>query len=196
MSELLEPHTIDLHSAHLDWVEMAIPDSDRPVQLSRLYVDHATLASLSLVAFPRGWRRPDTGSYTVAEEFLVLRGSIEVSGVRHGVGDYTLLPAYTPRTDSQTPVGCLALAAFSGPPNWQAGKPNDRHIEGVVHTAADQALRAPGHAFQGELKVQSHSPRVSNAVMDLFELRTGMWHLVPPGSTPPSVTTPTVIRWW
>ncbi len=196
MSEELTPRSVDLFSEDQDWVEMTIPGSDRPVRLARLYLDTETKATVSLVEFPQGWQRPESGSYAVAEEFVVLRGAITISGVAHKKDDYVLLPAHTARTTSATPDGCLALAAFSGPPRWVPGAPTAIPVSETVHCPADQAVRGSGTDFQGSLKSVEAAPSVSETTMDLLDLRTGAWTLVLPGGSAPELGNRTLVRWW
>lgn len=190
------PRPIDLHNEEHEWVSVAIPGSDRPVRLARLFVDPETKASLSLVEFPEGWIRPEEGSYRVAEEFVVLRGAINVSGAHHRAGEYALLPAYTPRADSSTPTGCLALAAFSGPPVWVPGESPERPDHAPVHTPASEAARAPNPSFQGELHVAHSTPDPTTRPVDLLRLDQGEWMLIEPGMAFPVITGTTLVRRW
>lgn len=186
----------DLYSDDQEWMESTIPGSDRPVRLVRLHVDDETKANLALVSFPVGWKRPQAGHYLVAEEFVVLRGSIHLNDIEHSQGDYVLIPAGATRVGSATPNGCLALAAFSGPPQWQPGAPEDPLRIGWIHCSARNAQRGNDLGFRGCLEAVEKEPESSTQVMDLLDLDTGRWSKVAPGVEPPAVSGPTIVRWW
>ncbi|TDD35610.1 hypothetical protein E1287_13245 [Actinomadura sp. KC06] len=103
------------------WRTFTIPGSAPPVALVRLEVDRGDGSSTSLVRFPAGWTRPGAGYYGCDEEFVVLDGELEVSGVGYGPGDRGWIPARGTRTDSRTSTGVTALAWFSGVPDWFDG---------------------------------------------------------------------------
>ena len=101
-----------------DLSEATIPDGIPPVRLTRLKIDSTTGASTSLVVFPPGWRRDVTGSYAASEDFLVIAGSLNVSGIRLGAGDLGGIPAGALRWSSFTEEPTRTLAWFSGAGNW------------------------------------------------------------------------------
>ncbi|WP_395105363.1 cupin domain-containing protein [Actinomadura sp. SCN-SB] len=109
---------VDPAAAELPWRSFTIPSSAPPVRLLRLEVDRSDGSSTSLVRFPPGWSRPDAGHYLVGEEFVVLEGGLTVSGVEYGPGDHGWIPAGATRHGSRTETGALALAWFSGVPDW------------------------------------------------------------------------------
>ena len=63
-----------------------------------------------------------SGHYAAAEEFLVIEGELLMSKVRYRQGDYVVVPPGCLRTDTGTEPGALALARFSGPPEWSQGQ--------------------------------------------------------------------------
>ncbi|MCF2531515.1 cupin domain-containing protein [Yinghuangia soli] len=111
---------VELADAHPAAQPYTMPGSTAPVSMARLALDPDTGASLSLVRFPKGWRRPERGHYGVGEEFLVVEGELHVSGTRHVAGDLAWIPAGALRHGSGTDGGALAVAWFSGPVRWTA----------------------------------------------------------------------------
>jgi len=103
--------------AVLAWREITIPDGSPAVAVARLR-EEAGGAFWTLVRFPAGWSRPITGHYLVDEEFWVLEGDLVMNGVtyRPDQGDY--LRAGTPRSDTRSETGALAIARFAGPATW------------------------------------------------------------------------------
>lgn len=86
----------------------------------------------AFVRFPKGWSRPDVGHYAVAEEFVVLQGSLSLSGQTWNAGSHAWVPAFQRRHDLASPAGCLVFAWFRGTPRWIPGEPTqppsqDRH---------------------------------------------------------------------
>ena len=77
------------------------------------------------VEFPPGWERPQDVHYLGAEEFVVLRGDLTVSGVRYEAGDYGYVPPRATRAGTHTKTGCLAIAFFDGDSKQRAGASSD-----------------------------------------------------------------------
>jgi hypothetical protein len=77
----------------------------------------------AFVRFPMGWSRPDVGHYAVAEEFVVLEGSLTLNGKTWNAGAHVWVPAFERRHDLGSPTGCLVFAWFSGTPRWIPGEP-------------------------------------------------------------------------
>ena len=80
----------------------------------------------AFVRFPEGWSRPEVGHYAVAEEFLVLEGSLSLSGRAWNAGGHAWIPAFERRHDLASPTGCLVFAWFGGTPRWIPGEPTKR----------------------------------------------------------------------
>ncbi len=188
--------SIDLLSdAPGEWHELTLPGSNRPVRLCRLHVDDRTKASVSLVRFPPGWRRPITGHYQAAEEFLVLDGAINVVA-EHGAGDYVYLPPRTVRVDTVSPGGALVVAYFSAAPEWVDGVPATpppqdpvyRRPEGILR---DHAPEAPGRCHA----VAELAPTASPVDRDIVWLTQSTWEWVPAGAVPGG-TGPALVRTW
>ena len=186
---------VDLN-AELEWATVPIPGSEPPVRLHRLHLDPASKASLSLVEFPPGWRRPGTGHYLCAEEFVLLAGSLTVSGVVHEVGDHVYLPARWPRVDSITEQGCRALAWFSAPPTWQVGEgpgPDEPARSGPPRL--DEPGVDPGGTGPRVSLQESVSP-VSPFDRDVLEMSTNRWWFVPAGQVATPASGAALVRSW
>jgi len=77
----------------------------------------------AFVRFPKGWSRPDVGHYAVAEEFVVLDGSLVLTGKTWNKGAHVWIPAFERRHGLASPTGCLVFAWFGGTPRWIPGEP-------------------------------------------------------------------------
>ncbi|MEO7132110.1 MAG: hypothetical protein ABIZ07_12115 [Dermatophilaceae bacterium] len=186
---------VDLRAV-TEWASVPIPGSEPPVRLHRLHVDPVSKASLSLVDFPAGWRRPGTGHYLCAEEFVVLGGQLTVSGVVHGIGDHVYLPAQFPRVDSGTEQGCRALAWFSAPPAWRTGEgtsPCERSRVGPPRLA-DPPTEPSGAGPRVSLHQQV--PRVASVDRDVLEVATSRWWFVPAHQASIPSRGPALVRAW
>ncbi|MFC5816679.1 cupin domain-containing protein [Nonomuraea harbinensis] len=185
---------VDLDGPGLDWREVVMPASSGPVRLVRLHA--AGEASVSLVRFPAGWSRPDTGHYSCAEEFVVLDGLISVSGTDFPAGTYAYLPPSTPRTASVAgPGGCLAVAWFSGPPAWKDGLP-DGPAPRVVHGPVAEALRVEDDVIRARGSasgVQEPRGLVSGGDVEVLSLTARTWTY---GSGVPGLPGPLLTRFW
>ncbi|MEO6020365.1 MAG: hypothetical protein ABIP45_08975 [Knoellia sp.] len=186
---------VDLNAVS-EWATVPIPGSEPPVRLHRLHLDPASKASLSLVEFPAGWRRPGTGHYLCAEEFVVLGGSLTVSGEVHKMGDHVYLPARWPRVDSSTEHGCRALAWFSAAPSWQVGEgPGSDEPP----RAGPPQLDAPGKEAAGtgpRVSMQEPVAPVASVDRDVLEVSTNQWWFVPAGQVATPTAGPALVRSW
>jgi hypothetical protein len=177
------------------WQELVIPGSDLPVQMWRLHAGE-NRASVSLVRFPAGWQRPSSGHYTVAEEFVVLEGAVEV-GSTYRAGDYAYLPPRSMRAGSRSPDGCLALAYFSGVPQWVPGAPADPAPEPPVHARPAGVVREAAAEVAGSFEVLAETPREPvPADADLFWPDSRCWAYVSRGQVPPALPGPVYVRRW
>lgn len=187
-----EPSIVDLRSAVDRMRPTTIPSATPDFALLRLHLDRATKATVSLVAFPAGWSRPDLGYFSCAEEFVMIEGDLAVSGVRYGPGDYAYLPAGLPRTDSRSDAGCLTVAWFSGPPRWHFGA-----LDGEPPTAVRMPLagaRRPGGGAYGSPDAPKGPVTVDT---DVFWLGAHRWCFAPAGAPLPAIPGgPVLIRHW
>lgn len=111
----------ELSFASLTWREAPMPGA-APVQMALLpkLPDGGFRA---FVRFPEGWSRDDVGHYAVAEEFLVLDGTLSLNGETWSKGAHTWVPAYQRRRDLASATGCLVFAWFGATPRWIPGEP-------------------------------------------------------------------------
>jgi hypothetical protein len=184
---------MDLVDGELPWRSMTIPDSTPVVGIARLHVDRRTKANVAVVRFPASWSRPAIGHYNSAEQFVVLAGSLEVSGIRYGEGDFAYLPAFADRAESRAPGGCLAVAWFSGPPAWSLGPAPLALTEPPMHGRVGVP---PGDAGGGAYS-RDRAPVVPiDATTELLWPTSARWCLLPPGGIPPQLPGPVLIRPW
>jgi hypothetical protein len=188
-----EAATIDLRTGDLPWRLMTIPDSTPDVSLCRLHVEPRTKASVAVVRFPPGWARAGVGHYRCAEQFVVLSGRLEVSGIVYVEGEYGYLPARAARSASRAPGGCLAVAWFSGPPAWAAGPALAAPAEPALHGRVGDPPGGVGGGAEG----RDRAPAAPvEATTELLWSESGRWCLLPSGATPPSIPGPVLIRRW
>ena len=187
------------------WRDFDIPGGNIPVSLVRLAVDRDTFVSQSLVRFPPGWARRESGWYSVDEEFLILEGELHMSGTTYRPGDYALVPAGYLRFASTTPQGCLVLAWFSGKAEWSVGtRHGPRYADRLVHAAWEglpdergpagtgRQLRQEGTlsswVLTGELAIEAP------AATDLFSIPDHTWAQTPAGDVLPVMSSPIFAR--
>jgi hypothetical protein len=182
------------------WRDFTIPESSPPVRMLRLHVDPSTLASLALVSFPVGWRRPATGHYLAGEEFVVLRGVLQVGERCHRAGDWAWVPPRTSRGPSGSVDGALALAWFSGPAVWCAGDGDGP--EPIGHPlGALGALRTPGPGVPGSSGYLTRPEAVEPGPdRDALDVDTARWRFLAAGRPWPTewagLGRPLLVRSW
>lgn len=175
------------------WIEVTIPASEPPVRLTRLHVG-VDKGTVSLVRFPPGWSRPETGHYTAAEEFVVLGGSIFV-GDRLDAGDYAYLPPRTVRAESSSSTGALVLAWFSSVPEWHAGLPAQPAPQDPVHRGHSGILRDAAPEVPGRYEV-GRPHRVGGLGADVLDLEKRTWEWVEAGQVPTLDAAVMHVRTW
>jgi|SRR5690242_10927332 hypothetical protein len=107
--------------ASLTWREAPMPGAT-PVQMA-LLPKLGDGGFRAFVRFPKGWSRPDVGHYAVAEEFVVLEGTLALNGRTWSAGRCAWIPAFERRHDLGSTTGCLVFAWFGGTPRWIPGEP-------------------------------------------------------------------------
>lgn len=174
-----------------------IPASSWPVAIERLHLDVVTRATVSLVVFPPGWAREETGAYGCAEEFVVLDGSLAVSGLDFVAGEWVHLPAGWVRSRSASRAGARALAFFSGVPAWLPGDPAGPPVAGFAHGRPHGILRGRSPGVQGMVEVETDRPTTVSVTRDVLSLGDHTWALVPPGEpVPEQLAGPWLVRRW
>jgi hypothetical protein len=181
-----------------DWLEIPIPASTPTVRLHRLHLDPDTGASLSLVRFPAGWSRPGTGSYNVAEEFLLLDGELRM-GRTFRAADYAYMPPRTIRPQSASPQGALALAWFSGPLAWSGGVPETAAPGDPVVVAAGSAtapLRRDAPEVPGDYRVTGEPVVGAGRGSDVLCPARRAWEWAPAGQAAELTSATLHVRTW
>ncbi len=116
-----------------------MPGANYPLDLVRLQSVGDTLAILG--RFRPGFERPVAGGYAVAEEFVVLEGTLELEGGIVDQGTLCFIPAHHVRAPMRSPQGCTVLAWFSGPPQFHNAK--DLAEPEIASVAMAQVREAP-----------------------------------------------------
>jgi hypothetical protein len=182
------------------WVDFAIPDSSPAVRLARLDVDGESGSSLSLVEFPPGWSRPGLGHYVCGEEFVVLAGELHISGKAFGPSDCAWLPPGAPRWSSRTEAGALALAWFSGRPDWREGAGADRTGDVTQVTLCGAAVPAGGLVLRdddrrGRTTLYEMAPSHVEQPAHAFWLSPRLWGRFEAGARLPEVPGHVLVRY-
>lgn len=128
------PHIEFIHEQVLPWSEGLYGGGRPEVSVRTLSLDGETGASSVVVRYPPGWRRTEPEHVTSDEEFLVLRGSVEINGIEYDELSYAFLPAGHVRHAASSARGALVLTFFEGEPRAVPGAPphppaGDRVIE-------------------------------------------------------------------
>lgn len=133
---MARPHIEFIHEQVLPWSE-GLPGGGRPgVQVRTLSMDDETGSLTAVIRYPPGWSRAEAEHLLADEEFVVLRGSLEVNGVVYDELAYGFFPAAHVRQRASSPSGALVLTFFEGEPRAVAGEPSqpgrrDRLIERI-----------------------------------------------------------------
>lgn len=183
---MARPRELALDTAEQPWRAAPMPGANRPLDLVRLESSGGTFAILG--RFPAGFERPVAGGYAVAEEFVVLRGALELEGTTVGPATLCYVPAHHRRAPMRSPHGCTVLAWFSGPPRFRPAE-ELRPDPGV-----DVATAAVGHALPGSslLRTSEADWRIADVAslqaqgreVDVIDLAGSWWARV--GAAPPS----------
>lgn len=191
----------------LDWAPFHIPASTAGVHIAVLRLEPATGARTVVVRFPPGWARPGTGSYTAAEEFVVIEGVLEMSGHRFEPSDWAYVPRGAARHRTRTPDGALAVARFSGPTRWLAETTGTAIVRGRVECGAPEAARADplgtggrawlvreGDPDSGWLVEPGSSRAPSDLDAEVVSVAVRTWAWVPAGAPAPALDAPWFCR--
>lgn len=154
----------ELPFASLSWREAPMPGAT-PVAMA-LLPKLADGGFRAFVRFPKGWSRPDVGHYAVAEEFVVLEGSLSLSGQAWNVGAHAWVPAFARRHHLGSHSGCLVFAWFGGTPRWIPREP--------TQPASPNRHRT---WFEGR-----HFHRVTASVTESLNLDDWSWRYSVPGT--------------
>src|SRR5438067_1465332 len=132
----MRPHIEFIHEQLLPWTEGIYGGGRAGVQVRTLSLDPETGASSLVVRYPPGWGREGPEHVVTDEEFLVLRGGLEINGVLYDELAYGFLPAGHVRRSSSSAQGALVLTFFDGEPRAVPGDPSapcrdDRLVERI-----------------------------------------------------------------
>jgi hypothetical protein len=183
----------------LDWATTMIPGGTGPVDIVRLWADPVRRSSIAYVRFPAGWERRSDGRYDVDEELIVVSGELHLTGTVYGAGEYGWVPGGALRRATATPTGCLALAYFSGVPNWMDGEEDvpwqPRHHE-VLATASAGGLRtSPTGSCKLVDGLEATTAEVPCDVITVGHKNADWsWQLVSAGATLPLVSQRCLVR--
>ena len=154
-----------------------MPGANTPLEIVRLASDEGVFAILG--RFTAGFERTVCGGYPVAEEFVVLRGSLELENVRVGPGTVCHVPAGHPRAPMSSSEGCTVIAWFAGVPEFRQAQ-HLRTEPGSAMATAAVASGPPGTrllrtadtdwvlADQALLQVQAQP-------VDVVDMRLSRW---------------------
>ena len=163
-------------------MNVPIPGSSMNVDMHRLDSLESGAASL-LVRFPAGWRRDEVGHYQCDEEFIVVKGQLNLSGHVYTPGEYGFVPALGQRFASSVESETWAVAWFNSRPKWildEAADP-DAHAKTLRHSAkAPRILREP--TSEMPLLVVGVDSRFSDEV-EVVDVEGATWNLDGPSAT-------------
>ena len=163
------PLVVDLDS--LSGEPFSIPGGSDPVESAQVWRDPDTRYFASLVRFPSGWSRPETGFYVSGEEFVVLEGAIDLSGVRVEAGQYAQADPGFVRYDTRAD-GCVTFAWFNGPARWVTDAAAPLAAELLVVDASDTGDAESPFGARGRRLFGDH--QVSTWLLgDAVDLRAG-----------------------
>ncbi|MEV0718844.1 hypothetical protein [Asanoa sp. NPDC050611] len=132
---------LDLTLPSYGWRDVPMPGANAPLALTRLDSRPGTLALHG--RFPAGFHRPVAGGYVVAEEFLVLDGTLEIGGAVFRRGDLTYVPPGYVRAGMRSVGGCTVLAWFGGPAEFREAHLLPVAVRGLVTVAFGEELDLP-----------------------------------------------------
>lgn len=192
--------TMDLSADGLaaqDWQWGNIAGAKSPAELVRLAKSTNTTAMMALVRFPAGWERPESGTADRAEEFLVLAGQVELSGVMIEAGETALITPGAVRSGMRTTDGCTIVAWFSAPPTWDPRDTPSLDGKGIVTTSGEQAYRETRDDIPGSVRVeQSLAGGIADTECDVLALGSRQWWFVSAGEELPTCAEPVIVRHW
>jgi hypothetical protein len=113
---MARPHICFLQAQMLPWQRGLYGGARDDVESKTLSRDDQDGSSTMIVRYPAGWARKDAECLLAHEEFLVLDGSIEISGQRYDRHQYGFLPAGFLREQASSPHGAVLLTMWYGEP--------------------------------------------------------------------------------
>lgn len=189
----------------LGWEPFDIPGGSMPVRLVTVRAEAATRARTVLVAFPEGWRRDEAGSYSCAEEIVVIDGAFEMNGALFDAGSWAYVPAGTGRRATIARPSALVLARFDGSPRWSAHTGEEMPIPvralavetrgGVNPFGARRAsLLRRGPESVSWIADVPEAGGLAGTYTEVLDLGLRTWHWIPAGSAYPELEGPCFCR--
>lgn len=152
------------------------------VDMHRLDSLESGAASL-LVRFPAGWRRDEVGHYQCDEEFIVVKGQLNLSGHVYMPGEYGFVPALGQRFASSVEGETWAVAWFNSRPKWVLDESTDAnaHAKTLKHSAKMPCVLREATSEMPLLVVGVDS-RFSDEV-EVVNVEGATWNLDTPSAT-------------
>ena len=170
----------------LPWQEISLAGGRPPVRRIVLHAEGGGGASVQAVEFPPDWARPDAGCFDADEEIVVVRGDLVVSGVEMRAGHHAFVPRGATRVDSRSgSEGCLAVAWFSGPPQWRP----------VIGSAGIDDIRCDS-LQRWCVPYAAAGADSSTGPADVVVPAGGTWHWIPAGEPIVRPESPALVRTW
>lgn len=190
------PQSLRLDMDEQPWRSAPMPGADRPIELVRLASAGDSFAMLG--RFPAGFARPVEGGYAATEEFLVLRGALELEGTTASSGTLCFIPAHHVRSPMRSPNGATVLAWFSGPPLFRsAGELSGSPASSVAMVAVRTAQPGTLLLRTTEADWRVLDPQALTAAgqpVDAVDLDFTRWARVGPGAPPCLGDRPLLVR--
>ncbi|HBO13976.1 MAG TPA: hypothetical protein DD491_14400, partial [Halieaceae bacterium] len=110
-----------IQAQNLPWKRGLHSGGRGDVDVKQLSIDDSNGAATCIVRFPAGWSAAELEHLGCDEEFLVLDGSLTLSGQEYSKHSYAFLPAGYPRERASSSRGAVLLAMYHGHPALHAG---------------------------------------------------------------------------
>ncbi len=118
------PHIEFIHAQDLDWQTGKLPGPLQDIACKMLSRDEASGACSTILKYPKGWTNDGDIHLACDHEFMVLEGSIKISGQDYTFDSYGYLPTGFTHTGWTSPDGAVVLTFFSGTPEARKGPGN------------------------------------------------------------------------
>jgi len=118
------PHIEFIHAQDLDWATSTWPEPLNDVTCKMLSRDDETGACSVILKYPAGWSASGELHLAADHEFMVLEGSVNISGQAYPFDSYAHLPAGFTHRDWKSDDGAVVLTFFSETPLPRPGLGN------------------------------------------------------------------------
>ena len=192
---MARPHIMFIQAQNLPWKRGLHSGGRGDVDVKQLSIDDSNGAATCIVRFPAGWSAAELEHLGCDEEFLVLDGSLTLSGQEYSKHSYAFLPAGYPRERASSSRGAVLLAMYHGHPALHAGASEagfreDRLVRFLdpLTMEWDPGLVDPQLAPGVAIKPLREDPETG----EVSFLYCSPPHRVPPGMAKPQWTHPMV----